>query len=223
MIHRIDSASPVAGPLFELFNHERYLSVIPRTRNVLDRIMAGIDTRELSSVVLFGSQAKEVATLKSDIDLCFVWRGDSWDEGFQTKVRDLAFPFVLIEPHCYSEADFTNVPDLVTLDSILFGISLHGHRYLFERRSGLQSIRKEVLLARLEGCRENLERATEVIGEAKSYFEGIVEVGLAEIEAVLSHGVTVSRAEVRPRKRFRKRIDRLEKALAEEGKLIWMS
>jgi len=90
----IRSTSPLVGPLFEMFNHERYLSVRPNIREVLDRIMAGVDTTGLSCVVLFGSQAKGTAKDMSDIDMCFVWRDGTWDEGFQPMVRELAFSYI---------------------------------------------------------------------------------------------------------------------------------
>jgi hypothetical protein len=222
-VYRVDPSSPLARPLYELFNHERYLTVAPRTRNTLERIMAGIDKRGLRSVVLFGSQATGLASKGSDIDLCFVWAGDSWDEGFQKRVRDLAFPYILIEPHCYTEEAFLGVPDLVALDATLFGISLLGHDFLFNLRHGLQSVRKAVLLARLDRCRETLDRASKLVGEAKGLFEGMVEVGLAEIESVLKEGVTVPKSRVRPRGRLMERISVIEDALSKEGELIWVT
>ncbi len=220
VLHGIRSSSPLVGPLFEMFNHERYLSVRADIREVLDRIMAGVDTTGLSCVLLFGSQAKGTAGEVSDIDMCFVWRGRTWDEGFQPMVRDLASPYILVEPHCYSQDDFRKVPDLVVLDSILFGISLHGHRFLLSTRHDLESIRKEVLLARLDGCRRILEQATLVVGAAKEHFEAIVEVGLTEIEMVLHHGVTVPRSVVRDEGRFEARIDVLTREIAREEDLI---
>ncbi len=222
VLHRIRSGSPMVGPLFEMFNHERYLSVRPKIGEALERIMCGIDTSNLSCVVLFGSQAKGTARKTSDIDLCFVWRDGTWDEGFQPLVRELASPYILVEPHCYSEDDFVQVPDLVVLDSILFGISLHGHRFLLSIRQDLESIQKEVLLARLEGCRRILEEATQVTGEARDYLEAIVEVGLTEVESVLHHGVTVPRAEVKAEGDHEARMARLSQELALEGDRVWL-
>lgn len=223
VLYSIDSASPFIGPLFEMFNHERYQGVLSRTRTVLERIMLGIDTSDLTCVILFGSQAKGTAGRKSDIDLCFVWRNGTWDDGFQPLVRELAFPYILVEPHCYGEDDFMSIPDLVVLDAVLFGISLHGHHFLGSTRHGLRTIRKEVLLARLEGCRTNLSRAAQVIGEAREHFEAIVEVGLAEIEAVVREGVTVSRAEIEPQGDLEGRIERLNRELAREGNELWVT
>ena len=223
VLHSLRSSSPLVGPLFEMFNHERYLRVLPKTREVVQRIMTGIDTNDLSCIVLFGSQAKGTATQTSDIDMCFVWRGSTWDEGFQPLVRQLAFPYILVEPHCYSEEDFISVPDLVVLDVTLFGISLHGHRFLLSTRHDLESIGKEVLLARLEGCRRILEQATEFIGEARDQLEAIVEVGLTEIESVLHHGVTVPRAVVRKEGRFESRIYGLSMELDREEDRIWVT
>jgi len=217
VLHGIRSSSPLVGPLFEMFNHERYLSVRPKITEGLERIMGGIDTSDLSCVVLFGSQAKGTASMTSDIDMCFVWRDGTWDEDFQPLVRDLAFPHILVEPHCYSMVDFQTVPDLVVLDSILFGISLHGHPFLRSARHDLVSIRKEVLLARLEGCRRILEEATQAIREARDYLETIVEVGLTEVESVLYHGVTLPRAEVRAEGNHEARLARLSQELALGG------
>ncbi len=217
VLHRIRSDSPMVGPLFEMFNHERYLSVRPKIRDALERIMGTIDTSDLSCVVLFGSQAKGTARRTSDIDMCFVWRDGAWDDDFQPLVRDLASPHILVEPHCYSLADFQAVPDLVVLDSILFGISLHGHSFLRSARHDLVSIQKEVLLARLEGCRRIMGEATQVIREARDYLETIVEVGLTEVESVLHHGVTLPRAEIKAEGNHEARLARLSQELALEG------
>lgn len=220
VLHGIRSSSPLVGPLFEMFNVERYLSVRPNIREVLDRIMTGVDTADLSCVILFGSQAKGTAGEVSDIDMCFVWRDRTWDDGFQPMVRDLAFPYILVEPHCYSQDDFRKVPDLVVLDSILFGISLHGHPFLLSTRHDLTSIHKEVLLARLDGCRRILEQATQVKGVAKEHFEAIVEVGLTEIEMIITRGTTVSRREVEPRGDLEWRLRNLEALLARLGEKV---
>lgn len=217
VLHRINTASPLVGPLFEMFNHERYLSVRQKIRETLDRIMEGIDTNGLSCVLLFGSQARGTSREMSDIDMCFVWREGTWDDGFQSRVRDLAFPYILVEPHCYSEDVFATVPDLVVLDSILHGVSLLGHSFLRSTRQDLVSIRKEVLLARLEGCRRILEEATQEIREARDYLETIVEVGLTEVESVLHHGVTLPRAEIMAEGDHEARLARLSQELALEG------
>ncbi len=217
VLHGIRSSSPLVGPLFEMFNHERYLSVRPKIRDALERIMGGIATSDLSCVVLFGSQAKGTAREMSDMDMCFVWRDGIWDEGFQPLVRELAFHYILVEPHCYSMVDFQTVPDLVVLDSILFGISLHGHSFLRSTRHDLVSIRKEVLLARLEGCRRVLEEATQEIREARDYLETIVEVGLTEVESVLHHGVTLPRAQIMAEGDHEARLARLFQELALKG------
>lgn len=217
VLHGIRYGSPLVGPLFEMFNHERYLSVREKIRETLDRIMEGIDTNGLCCVLLFGSQARGTSREMSDIDMCFVWREGTWDDGFQPLVRDLAFPYILVEPYCYSLADFQTVPDLVVLDSILFGISLHGHSFLRSTRHDLVSIRKEVLLARLEGCRRVLEEATREIREARDYLETIVEVGLTEVESVLHNGVTLPRAEILAEGDHEARLARLSQELALEG------
>ncbi len=223
MLHGPSIDSPLAGPLFEMFNQERYMSVRPKVREVLDRIMNGVDVTDLSCVILFGSQARGSAGEMSDIDMCFVWQEGEREEGFQSKVRDLAYPYVLVEPHCYSEDEFANVPDLVVLDSILHGISLHGHRYLLSARHGLESIRKEVLIARLEGCKRLLEEATAVMGAAREHFEAMVEVGLAEIESVLHHGTTLTKADVHHRGNMEARVLLLSKELEGEDERVWVT
>lgn len=220
VLQRINTSSPLAGPLFDMFNHERYLAVGPKVRETLDRIMAGIDTTDLRCVILFGSHAKGTARRMSDIDLCFVWRDGEWPEGFQPQVRDLAFPRILVEPHCYSEEQFRSVPDLVVLDSILFGISLSEGRYLLSIRSRLDSIRKMVLLARLDGCRRLLEQASSVMGEVRGHLRSMVDVGLTEVESVLHDGVTLPRSDVIAEGDLDVRVVRLTKELALEGDLI---
>lgn len=220
VLHRINTDAPLVGPLFDMFNHERYLMVHPKVRGTLEHIMAGVDTTALSCVILFGSQAKGTAQRNSDIDLCFVWQDRSWSEDFQSVVRGLAFPHILVEPHCYSEVDLRAPPDLVVLDSILFGISLHGNRHLLSARSDLVTIGKDVLLERLDGCKRLLEQASSVMGEVRVHLESMVEVGLKEVESVLHEGVTVPRAEVMQEGELDLRIDRLSKELAIEGERI---
>jgi predicted nucleotidyltransferase len=223
VLHSLSLDSPLVGPLFEMFNHERYMSVRPKTREVLERMMNGIDTDGLRCVILFGSQARGTAGEMSDIDMCFVRKGGEREEGFQSKVRDLAYPYVLVEPHCYYEDEFAQVPDLVVLDSILHGISLHGHRYLLSTRHGLESVRKEVLLARLEGCRRLLEEATAVMGAAREHFEAMVEMGLAEIESVLHEGTTLTKADVHHRGDLEARMKLLSKELEGEDERVWVT
>jgi predicted nucleotidyltransferase len=203
-----------------MFNHERYLAVGQRTRDALDRILAGVDTTSLRCVILFGSQAKGMARRSSDIDLCFVWRDGNWPEDIRSQVRELAFPHILVDPHFYSQEDFKAVPDLVVLDAILFGISLHDDRYLLSIRSDLDTIGKEALLARLDSSRRLLEEASSVVGEVRKHLEIMAEVGLTEVESVLHDGVTLARAEVAAEGDLEVRIERLSKELALEGERI---
>jgi len=220
--YRVDPASPMAEPLFELFNNDRYQQLDAQLRIHLGALLEDMDLGLFTAIILFGSHARGHATTRSDVDLCLVQRGDRYDPSTLEDHVGRYYAEFRLEPHGYSESAFDTVPDLAALDAILFGISLHGHHYLFKRRSSLQSISKANLLSRLEASRKNLERSHEVIGEARRYFEGIVEVSLAEVESVLSSGTTVSKRDVKARRRFKERISSLEERLAGMGEVIWL-
>jgi predicted nucleotidyltransferase len=219
----IDSTSPLAEPFFELFNHERYIEVDPQVRFALDRLLRETDKALVRSIILFGSHARGLATSKSDVDLCIVTNGNR--EITESRLGiDVGryYADIRLEPHVYTEKNFSNVPNLAVLDAILIGISLVGHHFLFEKRMSQESINKESLMARLEKSRENLERSRHVIGEARKYFEGIVEVSLSEIEAVISSGTTVPRRGLVPKRHFKERIIDLEGRLADMGEVVWL-
>jgi hypothetical protein len=220
--YRADPTSPMAGPLFELFNHDRYLLLDPQLRINLESLLDDLDLCRFAAIILFGSHVRGRATIKSDVDLCLVQKGEMYDPSMLDDRVGKYYAEFRLEPHGSPEAMFDEVPDLAALDAILFGISLHGHGYLLERRSSLRSISKANLLSRLDTSRRNLERSREAIGEARRYFERVVEVALTEVESVLSTGVTVSKRDVKAKRRFKERITSLEERLADMGEVLWL-
>lgn len=221
--YRIDITSPIAEPLYEMFNYESLLDVRPRVRTVLELLMSQVQKETIVAVILFGSHARGIATDESDVDLCIVHTG-----GPSVKPLDLGIDIVehlfdaRIDPHIYTLEAFNTIPNLAVLDAIQRGISLLGHVYLFEKRFSTESITKESLLGRLESSRENLERSRKVIGAAKEHFESMVEVALSEIESVLDNGTTVPKRGLRPKGRFERRLTQLESRLAQMGEVIWL-
>jgi predicted nucleotidyltransferase len=222
-VYSLEPISPLAEPFFELFNHERYLEVAPQVRLALMRLVMEIDKDRVRLIILFGSHARGLATSRSDVDLCIVTKGNREIKESQLGINvGRYYADIRLEPHVYPERDFSDVPNLAVLDAIQIGISLFGHSFLFEKRMSQRSISKESLLARLDGSRENLERSRHVIGEARKYFEGIIEVSLSEIESVVSSGTTVPRRMLVPKRRFKERIADLEGRLANMGEVIWL-
>ncbi len=220
-LYKVDVSSPLSLPFFEIFNHEKYLNVRAEIRNVLALYITRIRDPEVRSVVLFGSQARGLATSKSDIDLCIVHSGEQWDDSVKKAAKEL-FAEAKIEIHEYSLKDFEEISDFAVLDSLLVGIPLTGHEYFFKQKESVRSMDSNYLVYRLEKCRENLQRARKVGGEGKKYFEGLVEVSLNEIESILSMGVTLPKKEIYSKRRYEYRIRKLHERIAEAGDKIWL-
>jgi len=220
--YRLNASSPLAEPLFELFNHERYMSVDPTVRAALERVIAGIDKRRVRCLILFGSQVHSLATPRSDIDLCVVHKEGRWREEDTSALFRHGFMKYQIEPHIYPERLFERVPDLVVLDAILSGVSLHGHDFLFRNRVSVRSIDKAPILERLDVARSNLESMGLVKGPSMEYFEGILESMLGELEALVREGRMVPKRAIRPKGRFEERIVAMESALADGEDVVWV-
>ena len=220
--YRLNASSPLAEPLFELFNHEHYMSVDPTVRAALERVIAGIDKRRVRCLILFGSQVHILATPRSDIDLCVVHKEGRWHEVDTSALFRHGFMEYQIEPHIYSERLFERVPDLVALDAILSGVSLYGHDFLFNDRVSVRSIDKTPILERLDVARSNLESMGLVKGPSKEYFEGMLEYMLGELEALVSEGRMVPKRAIRPNGRFEERIVAMESALADGEDVVWV-
>ena len=220
--YRLNASSPLAEPLFEIFNYERYMSVDPTVRAALERVIASIDKRRVRCLILFGSQVHGLATPRSDVDLCLVHKEGRWREEDTSALFRHGFMKYQIEPHIYPERLFEKVPDMVALDAILSGISLHGHDYLFRNRVRVRSIDKAPILERLDVARSNLESMGLVKGPSKEYFEGLLESMLGELEALVGEGRMVPKRAIRPKGRFEERIVAMEGALADGEDVVWV-
>jgi predicted nucleotidyltransferase len=219
---RIDPSSPLAPPLFQLVEIERLAALEPKVNLVIDDYMTGLDLGSTHSVMLFGSQARGMGRADSDVDVCVVFKGDTIPGGDRIELMAKGDVPTMMEVHEYSEDGFEWVPDLPALDALLHGITLHGHRWVLERRASLHSIRKELLAKRMVETRDNMARALDGDEEDRERYAGIVEVSLAEIESVITRGTTVSRAQVEPRGDLEWRIRSLEGTLARLGENVWL-
>ncbi len=220
--YRLNTSSPLAEPLFEAFNHERYMSVDSAVRADLERVIASIDMRRVRCLILFGSQVHALATPRSDIDLCLVHKEGRWREQDTSSLFRRGFIEHQVEPHIYPERLFASVPDLVALDAILSGVPLHGHNYLWQSRVSVRSIEKASILSRLDVARSNLESMGLVKGPSKEYFEGLLEAMLGELEALVREGRMVPKRALRPKGRFEERIVAMESALADGEDVVWV-
>ena len=221
-LYKVDTSSPMAEPLFEMFNHERYMEVHPETRNFLELLQVRVSSIEdIATMIMFGSHARGLATKRSDIDLCIVHRDNQIDPEVKKAVKD-TFPDVKIEAHYYSQDEFEDISDFAVLDSVLIGISIAGHEYFFKRKSELRSISKDYLIYRLENCKKNMQRAKEVRDEAREYFEELVEVSLGEMEAVLNEKRTLPRKDIPKKRKYEERIHSLHEIIGRMGKEIWL-
>ena len=219
---RLDPSSPLAPPLFELVERERLSGLDPRVILSLDDYMVGLDLDRVHSVVLFGSQARGVAVEGSDVDLCVVFKGDTIPGGERVELMAKGEVPTMMEVHEYSEPEFAWVPDLPALDALLHGITLHGFRWVLDKRATLHTIRKDLLTRRMETTRDQLARALDGDEGVRAYHTDIVEVSLAEMEAIIARGTTVSRREVEPRGDLEHRLRNLEDLITRLGENVWL-
>jgi predicted nucleotidyltransferase len=198
------------------------LNVDPVVLADLERVVAGIDKRRVRCLILFGSQVHNLATPRSDIDLCVVHKEGRWREEDTSALFRHGFMEFQIEPHIYPERLFERVPDLVALDAILSGVALYGHDFLFNDRVSIRSIDKAPILERLDVARSNLESMGLVKGPSKEYFEGMLESMLGELEALVRDGKLVPKRAIMPKRRFEERILAMEAALADGDDVLWV-
>jgi len=219
---RLDDGSPMLPPLFELIERERLAALEPHVRLTLDDYMAGLDLDRVHSIVLFGSQARGIAVEDSDVDLCVVFKGDTIPGGERVELMAKGEVPTMMEVHEYSEPEFACVPDLPALDALLHGITLHGFGWVLDKRATLHTIRKELLTRRMETTRDQLARALDGDEGVRSYLTAVVEMSLAEMEAIIARGTTVSRREVEPRGDLEHRLRNLEDLITRLGENVWL-
>lgn len=65
----------------------------------------------LVRVVLFGSYARERYTVRSDVDLLVIYRGEPRPDAYALTKRELGVP--RLEPHLYTEAEYEAVASTV--------------------------------------------------------------------------------------------------------------
>jgi len=91
---------------------------------LLQKLRTGIDQLKQSlpliRVILFGSYAKNRATVASNIDLLVIYRGERREDAFAIVKKTISIP--RLEPHVYSEAEYKslrNTIDMMIADGIV--------------------------------------------------------------------------------------------------------
>lgn len=216
---RINTSSPIALPLFSLFNNEDYMQVKPSIRNTISLLLSG--RGDISTLILFGSHARGVASKDSDIDLLAVYD----NEDSIKKIRKIArefLPDLRIEIHSCEEKEFLLPRDLAILDAVLFGISLTGDGALFRARSELEYIDSSYLISRLRSCKDNLSRSIQLNDESGEYFKRVAMVTLGEIGSIMFKGETVSKREIVKYDDLKEEIEKMDEELSRRGDRIWL-
>ncbi len=216
---RINTSSPIALPLFSLFNNEDHMLVEPSIRNAISLLLP--ERGGISTLVLFGSYARGTASKNSDIDLLVVGS----DEVTIKKIKRIAraaLPEQRIEIHSCDVKEFFLPRDLAILDAVLFGISLTGDNALFQARSDLEYIDTSYLISRLRSCKDNLSRSIQLNDEGGEYFRRVAMVTLGEIGSIVYKGATVSKSEIRNDDNLEKRIEEIDEELSRRGDRIWL-
>ena len=216
---RINTSSPIALPLFSLFNNEDLMQVKPSIRNTISLLLSERD--DISTLILFGSHARGTASKDSDIDLLAVCE----DEAPIKKIKKIAREFLpdqRIEIHSCDEKELLIPRDLAILDAVLFGISLTGDDALFRARSDLEYIDSSYLISRLRSCKDNLLRSIQLKDESSEYFKRVAMVTLGEIGSIMFKGETVSKSEIGNYGDLKEEIERMDEELSRRGDRIWL-
>jgi len=220
--YRIDTSSPIARPMFEMFETERYSTVEPSIRNALTGLVHDEDGTEVRSLSLFGSHTRDTASLRSDLDLCLVTEDEATIKTLKKRTRDL-LPDIRVDLHCYSPAQFMKISDFVVLETLLFGITVLGAGNIFHAITAIDSIGKDYLVWRLARAKENIARSRRTEGEASRYFGSVARTTLAEIDSVLRRGSTVSKGSVSEDIDIMVYAEGIEEELAKAGDRIWLN
>lgn len=218
---RMDTSSPLAHPIFEMFNHERSMIVDPSVRNVLSLLLADLKKYHVHGLILFGSQARGISRRESDIDLCLISDEKKSLKQLRKRAKDL-LPEFRMEIHHYPLSEFLRVKDLVVLDTVLFGTALIGSDLLMTARSRLDSIDRSYLIWRLRSIKENIERADKMDGPAKEYFLKVATITFAEVRSILQKGMTISKTEIGSIDNLVDKVHQVEFELSRSGEKIWL-
>ncbi len=209
-LYRANTEQPMVQQLWSLFMLERAWNMQPEFKNAVDLFFKAVE-EQVEVFIVFGSVARGLATPRSDIDVCVV--------GERAAEKRFDFPPYRFEVHTYDKSGFTALEDLVVLDALLNGIVLKGQAFVFHILKDLRSFPKAYLLYRLNRAKYFRQRASELEGEARMYYNSLADLALQEVEAVLKQGTPVSKAELKGSVD----IETLERELAKRGDRIWLT
>lgn len=122
-LYKFNAESSFATALFELFKNEKTRQrndvILLKTWNVLEQMLTAIK-KETNLIILFGSQARGEATVRSDIDLFIIPKGRSG--GLTEKIKNISST---INPH------------FVTMDAFTEGLSKKMPLYVNLQKEGV--------------------------------------------------------------------------------------
>ncbi|MEW5936595.1 MAG: nucleotidyltransferase domain-containing protein [Candidatus Thermoplasmatota archaeon] len=220
-VYRINTSSPFAKPLFQLFCSERLMQISPKVKNIIELFISELDRNRLDTVILFGSHVWGLGTERSDIDVCVVCSDKNTIAMVKNTAKKL-FPEGRFEVHIYSPEDFKDVSDFVVLDSLLNGIPLIGSEYFFDTKGSIRHVDKKYLIHRLKMCEDYFKRSQKVRGPARDYFIDLIYVSLGEIRSILEHKVTIPKKKIIERPNISVEIERLHREISRLGDKIWL-
>jgi predicted nucleotidyltransferase/biotin operon repressor len=215
---RIDSSSKIAKPFFILFNNERAMNVDIQVKDAIEQLMENINSDKIEAVILFGSQARGIATTKSDVDILIVTDDKKTTKDIRAKAKTF-LPEIRMDLHPYTFTQFLSAEDLVLVDAKLYGISFNGDELLFEQRSSLNNIRTTYLKSRLRSVSDNLKRSRLAEKDARSYFLNVAYRTLSEISGVLSIKLRIDRSE----DGIQKGMIKVKEELFRIGDRVWLN
>lgn len=210
--YRANTEHAMIRRLWSLFMLERRINLQPSFKNAVEMFFKAVED-DVELFIVFGSVARGLATVESDVDVCVIGHGIE-----KSRFNFLPYRF---EVHTYQRHDLENLADLVILDALLNGIVLKGEEFVFNILKDLRSFPKEYLLYRLSKAKQFHRRAEELTGEAQAYYASLAEVAVREVESVLYWGTTLSKPEIPTSGQYD--ISELEAELARQGDRIWLT
>ncbi len=208
---RINNESELVKLFWKLFMVEKKNFLSPEFKNIIDLFFKKVKNN-VNIFILFGSVAHGLATEKSDIDILVVG-----DEKLSGPLLDyLPYRF---EIHNYSWQDLEEKKDFVVLEALMNGITYQGDIYPLIK--DLKSFPKAYLIYRLNKVKDFLNKTKKLQGNSKKYYQKLADVTLGEIESLLKKKKIVPKNELTIKATFKK-IQSLEKDIAEESEKIWL-
>lgn len=209
-IYRINTEKKIVRLVWSLLMLERFENIPSRLRSTIELLFQQVKEK-VNLFIIFGSVARGMYTARSDIDICVIGAG----------VREKRYDFLpyRFEIHNYNEEDFENPTDFVIMDAVMNGIVLKGEEFIYGILKDLKFFPKGYLLYRLDMVKKFKQKAKNLTGEAKKYYEDLAKVSLGELESILKKRVVVGKREVKKTGS----IGEIEKRLIKEGDRIWLT